>query len=128
MKLFAALLAGAVPMLSAVSGQAAGGPAAIDYGRELFGAWCSNCHASEPGQSSFAPTLFGVAGRKAGSVAGFPYSPRISTLDLVWNADTLDRWLMALSTESPTTSIRHVGVQDIRDRAAIVAYLQTLKP
>lgn len=122
------VVSGLSMLLAVTAASAAGSPGRLDYGRELFGAWCSNCHASEPGQSSFAPTLFGIVGRKSGSVEGFPYSPRISTLNLVWGANTLDPWLKALSSESPTTSIRHVGVQDAWDRDAIIAYLASLKP
>ena len=98
----------------------------LAYGADLFEGWCSRCHAGAPGQASFAPALFGLFGRKAGSVAGFPYTPRIASLDLVWSAETLDGWLFALSSESPTSSFRHLGIQHPKDRAALVAYIATL--
>ena len=99
----------------------------LDYGRELFMAWCSNCHGAAAGESSFAPALFGVFGRKAGTAEGYAYTGRITSLDLVWTAETLDLWLSELSTESPTTSIRHLGIQNRQARAALVAYVATLK-
>lgn len=98
----------------------------LSYGADLFDGWCSRCHAGAPGQTSFAPNLFGVFGRKAGSIDGFAYSPRITSLDLVWSAETLDGWLFALSSESPTSSFRHLGIQHPKDRAALVAYIATL--
>ncbi|MGQ0672603.1 MAG: c-type cytochrome [Hyphomicrobium sp.] len=95
------------------------------HGRDLFDAWCSRCHGGG-GDTSFAPTLKGVIGRKAGTVPGYPYTPRITGLDITWSAEILDKWLFGLSTESPTTSIRHLGVQNARDRAALIAYIEAL--
>ena len=100
---------------------------ALSYGRDLFTSWCSNCHAGAAGETSFAPTLFGLYGRKAGAVESFAYTPRITSLGWTWDSQNLDQWLAAHSTESPTTSIRHLGVGNPKDRAALIAYIATLK-
>lgn len=108
------------PRLEAAAGDAT-------YGGELYSAWCSNCHGAAGAADAFAPTLSGLFGRRAGSVEAFAYSSMITQLDFVWSAEALDAWLQGLATESPTTSIRHLGVGNAGDRAAIVAYVGSLK-
>lgn len=106
--------------VSALSGVAA-------YGFELYEGRCSNCHSNKPGESSLAPTLFGVIGRKAGSVEGFPYSEKISRLELTWTADSLGAWLNSQSLDSPILRMRHLGVTDPGELQSLIAYLETLK-
>jgi cytochrome c len=74
-----------------------------------------------------APTLFGLVGRKAGAIEGFPYSEKITRLDLVWSAESLKLWLASQSLDSALLRMRHLGVQDPADANALVAYLETLK-
>lgn len=99
----------------------------VRYGGELYEAWCSRCHGSAKGDSPFAPSPFGLYGRKSASVEGFPYSRQITSLNLVWDPTALKAWLAGLATESPTTSVLHLGVQAERDRDALAAFVATLK-
>lgn len=102
--------------------------AMIDAGSELYQGRCANCHSNEPAKTIFAPTLFGLIGRKAGGVEGFPYSEKITHLDLVWAADSLGAWLQSSSLDSALLRMRHLGVEDAQDRAALIAYIASLKP
>ena len=61
---FAVVLMTALPFAV----HAAGDPAA---GKALFQSTCSICHSVQPGQNKIGPTLFGVVGRKTGSVPGY---------------------------------------------------------
>ncbi|MGQ0672602.1 MAG: c-type cytochrome [Hyphomicrobium sp.] len=97
------------------------------YGRDIYQGRCSNCHSIQPGESSLAPTLHGLIGRKAASIEGFPYSEKLTHLDLVWSADSLDAWLSTSSLDSPLLRMRHLGVESPADREALVAYLSTVK-
>jgi len=45
-----------------------------EAGRALFRSICTLCHSNAPGQNKVGPSLFGVVGRHAGSVAGYSYS------------------------------------------------------
>ena len=102
--------------------------ALVDAGSELYQGRCANCHSNEPGKTIFAPTLFGLIGRKAGGVEGFPYSEKITHLDLVWAPDSLGAWLQSSSLDSALLRMRHLGVEDAQDRAALIAYIASLKP
>lgn len=116
MKALAALLALA-PLLAAATGDTAAG-------RKLF-ASCANCHAVGPGaRHGFGPHLNDLAGRKAGSLAGYAYSPALKASGLVWTPATLTAYLRDPGTLVPGTKMRYWGL-GINERkvADLLAYL-----
>jgi cytochrome c len=55
---------------------------------------CSTCHSVKPNDKPRqGPNLFGVFGRKAGSVPDFKYSPGFAQADFVWDEAHLDAYL-----------------------------------
>ena len=56
------------------------------YGRDIYPGRCLNCHSNNPCQSSLAPTLLGLIGRKAG---GVHYSEKLKQLDFLWSRVSL---------------------------------------
>jgi cytochrome c len=88
---------------------------------------CSSCHAVTPGAHGIGPSLTGVYGRPAASLAGYDYSPALKSSGLTWNAATLDRWLQGSQTMVPGTRMPLYPVTDPAARKAIVDYLETLK-
>jgi cytochrome c len=89
-------------------------------------AQCRTCHAVEPGRSGAGPSLHGIVGAQAASVAGFPYSKALKDAGLVWDRATLDRWLAAPVKMVPGTRMVTM-VPDEAQRAQIIDYLETLK-
>jgi cytochrome c len=115
-----------VTLLTAVSGaaHAAGDPAA---GKAVFQATCSICHTVQPGQNKIGPTLFGLVGRRTGSVPGYTYSPQNQAANLTWDEATLDKYLEAPRAMIPGTKMTYAGLKDADKRANLIAYLATLK-
>jgi cytochrome c len=98
-------------------------PPAADQGVQAF-ATCRACHTLQAGgKSVMGPNLHGLFGRKAGSVAGFNYSPALKASKLIWNAQTLDQFLAAPTQKVPGTRMV-VRVTDPAKRAALIAYLK----
>ena len=66
-------------------------PATMSNGERQFQRKCSICHALGPdGLRRAGPTLFGVFGRRAGTLAGYKYSRTLRNSDIVWNEGTID--------------------------------------
>jgi cytochrome c len=69
--------------------------------------------------------LRGVVGRKAGTVAGFPYSDALRTSGIMWNEGLLTKWL-----ENPEAMVKGTDMEfrvpKAEEREAVVAYLKSL--
>ena len=89
-------------------------------------AQCAACHSTEPHKTVYGPSLAGIAGRRAGSLPGYAYSPALKSSGLSWNAATLDRWLTSPQRTVPGTRMPFMGVSDPAARKAVIAYLMTL--
>lgn len=99
--------------------------ASAQRGQELYDAKCSACHS--PDAHRVGPLHRGVVGRKAGKAAGYDYSPALVASKLVWNRDTLNRWLTDPEALVPGQKMGF-SVSSEADRQALIAYLSTLKP
>jgi cytochrome c len=101
----------------------------IAAGEAAFVRQCALCHTiSKTGPNRYGPNLFGIVGRKAGSVAGFHYSPAFkSTASWDWNEEALGGWISSPRSMVPGTTMGvFQGVAD-RDRSDIIAYLASQK-
>ena len=98
----------------------------VGAGQEIYQAQCSACHSNQPGVNGIGPSLAGVAGRKAGSLPGFHFTPAITGSGLAWDAKTFIQFLADPSKLVPGTAMT-VMVPDETGRANLYAYLATLK-
>ena len=98
----------------------------VGMGQEIYQAQCSACHSNQPGVNGIGPSLAGVAGRKAGSLQGFHYTPAIQGSGLTWDAKTFIQFLADPTKLVPGTAMT-VQVADETGRANLFAYLATLK-
>src|SRR5271165_1016242 len=116
------LMLGALMMLLDGPAVAAGDAAA---GKNVFANQCSSCHTIEVGKNGFGPSLAGVYERKAGSLAGYTYSPAMVQSGLTWDEKTLDLFLTSSTKEVPGTSMP-VSLPNGTDRSNVIAYLESL--
>ena len=87
-KVLAALAAGF--MVLASQGALAEGDAA--KGEKVFKK-CKTCHSLEAGKKKVGPSLAGVFERTAGTLEGFKFSQAMKDSGIVWNEETLDKYL-----------------------------------
>ena len=97
-------------------------------GRKVYAEHCAACHAQKADARAFGPKLSGVVGRRAASVAGFPYSDALKNSGLTWTVDNLKEWLANPSHLVPNTLMPHVSLRDPAEQLYVIEYLRHLKP
>jgi len=121
--------------LTAVALMALSGPALAEgdatKGKSAY-AKCGICHQVGPGAKTLVgPELNGTVGRKAASVADYPYSPGMKKLGeegFTWTDANLDKWIAdpkAMIADSPM-ALAFPGIPDAGERIDIIAYLKTV--
>jgi cytochrome c2 len=123
---------------AAMAGDSAAEPAAEDAGQMDFAAmaaaadpadgekvWrqCQACHVADEEQNRVGPHMVGVVGREVASVEGFNYSDALMQIDGDWTPEKLNAWLENPSEYAPGTTMGYAGLQDVEDRAAVVAFM-----
>ncbi|KGU56692.1 cytochrome C [Xanthomonas phaseoli pv. phaseoli] len=113
------MLAGALPVPSAYAAD----------GANVFLTECGECHSVKPGKNKKGPSLFGVAGRPAGTVADFGgYSDALKNSKWTWTPAQLKTYLSQSSPKAlPGTKMKYDGLDDPKELDALIAYLNTLK-
>jgi cytochrome c len=85
---------------------------------------CKACHSLEADKNGIGPTLHGVFGRKAGSVQGYNYSAAMKNSGVVWNEDTLKKFLADPHNVIPANKMVAVGIKDEAQLDDLIAYLK----
>ena len=85
---------------------------------------CQTCHSINVGENKIGPSLHGVVGRKAGSIADFQYSDANKKSGITWTPEKLFQYLEAPQRVVPGTKMTFVGFPDPQQRADVIAYLK----
>jgi cytochrome c len=118
-------------IVGAIAGLGAGAAQAADVakGQAAFVRQCAICHTIDKGgENRIGPNLFGVVGRRAGTMQGFRYTNAFrTTATFEWTEGLLGPWISLPSVMVPGTAMGGFpGVAD-RDKDDIVAYLAAQK-
>ncbi len=84
---------------------------------------CVTCHSVGLSAHGPGPYLIELGGRQAGSLEDFAYSPAMRASGIVWNAETLDRYLAGPEKMVPGTIMLTEQVDDPEERKALIHYL-----
>ena len=125
MKWLGPAAAGMIAGLAVTSAQAQD----VGAGERLFKRHCGICHIAEKDSTRRlqGPNLFGLIGRKAGTIEGFRYSEANKSSGIVWSAETLDPYLADPREVIKGTTMAFVGVKKPDERKAIIEYLAAQK-
>ena len=89
------------------------------------------CHDLTSAQKTgrVGPPLWHVVGRPAGSFPGYSYSKahKEQSASLVWNEETLDRYLTNPKAFMPGNKMAFAGIRVAAERALLIQYLKTLR-
>jgi cytochrome c len=88
---------------------------------------CMICHNLQQGQGpKVGPDLYGVVGRPVASMPNFHYSAGLKAKGGSWTFDALNKWLTNPRADGPGTAMTFPGLSNEKQRADVVAYLNTL--
>ena len=86
---------------------------------------CKICHAlAQQGGNHVGPDLFHIFGHKAGSAAGFKYSDAMKDSGIVWDDETLAKFLRDPKNSMPGNRMSFPGIKDDAVLHDLVAQLK----
>jgi cytochrome c len=90
-----------------------GSPAMAEEIGEAMLQKCKICHTlDEGGRSVVGPNLHGLFGRKAGTATGYAFSGAMKNSGIVWNEETLAKFLRDPKNSVPNNRMAFPGIQD----------------
>ena len=85
---------------------------------------CTACHSiAQGGGNKIGPALWGVPGRKAGTVSGYKYSKSMVAYGKPWSFEEMDGFLTKPKDWIKGTKMSFVGLKNAKDRAAVILYM-----
>eukprot|EP00754_Rhynchopus_humris_P043439 Rhum_TRINITY_DN3250_c0_g1::Rhum_TRINITY_DN3250_c0_g1_i1::g.10026::m.10026/K08738/CYC; cytochrome c len=100
----------------------------VAKGKKLAEQRAGQCHTfTKGGSNGVGPNLYGIVGRTSGSVPGFAYSKANSESGVVWTPEVLDDYITNPKKFMPGNKMNFAGLKKEKDRADLIAFLETLK-
>ena len=122
------LAIGAALIALAAATSASAAADSLSSGKAVFASQCSTCHSNaRNGPVILGPPLYGVVGRKAGTVSGFSYSTAMRSAGFVWTPDRLRAYLPGPRDYLPGVRMTYAGLKNPTQLEALIAYLDSLK-
>jgi cytochrome c len=85
---------------------------------------CAHCHQIGVGAlMTTGPSLQGLIGRRAGQLAGYPFSDAMRDSSIVWDPATLDRFIASPQSIVPGTRMIYAGMDDPEQRKALIDFI-----
>ena len=91
-------------------------------GRQVYRK-CQACHSLEAGKNTLGPSLAGIVGKKSGEVPNYNYSAEMKAANIVWDAATLDAYLLDPQKVIPQNKMPFPGLKTANERKDVIAYL-----
>jgi cytochrome c len=88
---------------------------------------CRTCHSAKEGDHRLGPSLGGVVGRKAGTVAGYKFSTSMQSSNIVWDEKTLVAFITNPEHVVSGNAMKPFGgINSPEQRAQIISYLKSI--
>jgi|TARA_B110000438_G_scaffold289484_1_gene324106 cytochrome c len=94
-----------------------------DDGAKIFKK-CAACHSiNKGGGNKIGPALWGVLGRKSGSVSDYKYSKAMSAHEKLWSFEEMNGFLIKPKDWIKGTKMSFAGLKNEKERAAVILYM-----
>ncbi len=95
----------------------------IEHGEKVFKK-CSACHViNKGGENKIGPALYGVLGRKVGSIENYKYSKALVEYNKEWTFEEMNGYLRKPQSHIKGTKMAFAGLRKEKDRASVILYL-----
>ena len=85
---------------------------------------CAACHSiSKGGGNKIGPALWGVIGRKAGSISDYKYSKALAVHGKIWSFEEMNGFLIKPKEWIKGTKMAFAGLKNAKERAAVILYM-----
>ena len=85
---------------------------------------CAACHSiSKGGGNKIGPALWGVLGRKSGSLSDYKYSKAIVAHGKPWSFEEMNGFLIKPKDWIKGTKMSFAGIKNAKERAAVILYM-----
>jgi len=85
---------------------------------------CKACHSiAKDGGNKIGPALWGILGRKAGSLKDYKYSKAMNAYGKSWTFEEMDGFLTKPKEWVKGTKMSYAGLKNAKDRAALILYM-----
>ena len=88
---------------------------------------CAACHSLQEGKNKIGPSLHNLLDRKAGSVEGYKYSKAMKNSDVVWDEESLDKFLTKPRKFIKRTKMSFRGIKKKSLRDALISFFKQLQ-
>ena len=88
---------------------------------------CAACHSLQEGKNKMGPTLYNLLGRKAGSVEGYKYSKAMKNSGVVWDEESLDKFLTKPRKFIKRTKMSFWGIKKKSLRDDLISFFKQLQ-
>ena len=93
-------------------------------GEKVFGV-CKACHqVGETAKNNVGPSLNGLFGRKAGTIAGYNYTDANKNSGLTWDEATFREYIKDPKAKIPGTKMIYAGLKDEQRTNDLIAYIK----
>ena len=94
-----------------------------DDGAKVFKK-CAACHSvNKGGANKIGPALWGVIGRKAGSISDYKYSKAMAAHGKNWSFEEMNGFLIKPKDWIKGTKMSFAGLKKAKERAAVILYM-----
>ena len=85
---------------------------------------CAACHSiAQGGANKIGPALWGVLGRKAGSISDYKYSKAMIAYGKPWSFEEMNGFLLKPKDWIKGTKMSFAGLKNEKERAAVILYM-----
>ena len=98
----------------------------VKHGKKVFKKKCISCHTIAKGEKNkVGPAIFGIIGKKSGSVSNYKYSKALLAHGKTWSFEEINAFLTKPQAHVKGTKMAFGGISNEKDRASVILFMNS---